>query len=48
LPAEAPLHRAYQEARAHWPDLHVTFEDFSDHLERLGCGRELPAQLGGL
>jgi len=48
LPAEAPLHRAYQEARTHWPNLNVTFEDFSDHLERLGYGRELPAQLGGL
>jgi RNA polymerase sigma-70 factor len=48
MPAEALLRRAYQEARAHWPELNVTFEDFSDHLERLGYGRELPAQLEGL
>lgn len=48
VPAESMLHRAYQEARAHWPGLNVTFEDFSDHLERLGYGREVPAQLDGL
>lgn len=48
VPAEALLQHAYQEARAHWPDLNVTFDDFSDHLERLGYQRELPAQLDGL
>jgi RNA polymerase sigma-70 factor len=47
-PAEDLLQCAYQQARAHWPDLKVTFEDFSDHLARLGYRRELPAQLDGL
>jgi len=39
---------AFDAARACWPTLSVSFEDFSQHLARLGCEREWPPELGCL
>jgi len=51
-PYETTLDRqrrfAFDNARACWPTLSVSFEDFSQHLARLGCEREWPPELGCL
>jgi RNA polymerase sigma-70 factor len=43
--AALELRRAFDTARASWPTLSVSFEEFCGHLDRLGPQRELPTQL---
>ncbi|MEO8177715.1 MAG: sigma-70 family RNA polymerase sigma factor [Deltaproteobacteria bacterium] len=44
----AERRRAFETARADWPALRVRFEDFYNHLERLGFEHGLPPQVSSL
>jgi RNA polymerase sigma-70 factor len=44
----AERRRSHELAGAIWPAIHVSFEDFCEHLDQLGYGRTLPSQVGPL